>query len=153
MAEKSPTHMVFTTQRDGFKSGYTYGNPRFFDGTFPANIKRITVVGDWPNIERAAKDNDIPCSVVKADLKGAKAALEQMGADNTKTDETTTTVDEDNTVPIPPNYYQLPTPEVMELAKKLEVEAENRNDALKAISAIVKQRKDAASGIMTEDQV
>lgn len=69
-------HIIYTTQTAGFKDGFSYRNPRYFDGVESDAIE-VTVVGDWPVVAQAYAKAGIEVRSVK--LKGQHQEKEASG--------------------------------------------------------------------------
>lgn len=149
MTNKFEGQVVFSTQRSDFEKGRSYANPKFFDGTIPGTVKSAIVVGEWPNLVKALQERKIPTQVVAMGEPLPGSVSDNVDAGGANAD----TIVDDNAVPIPAQYHQLPTPEVLKLAGELGLTVDKRNDALKAISELKKKREAAASGILDPNTV
>jgi hypothetical protein len=105
-------HRIYSTQRTGFdKSKYNYANPKFF--TRPQRkCTQVTIVGDYPHIEKAYQELSIPVQVISECLPYGQINNIIDGVPVTKL------VDAE-TVEIPDNWKELHWKKKVSLAGKL----------------------------------
>lgn len=155
MARLHADILVYTNQASDFLPGYRYANPRFFNGSLRADVKRVVIVGEWPAVAAAYEAKGIPVRNIShiscpADIEGpASTPTKEIPAPNQSL--APKKADDPATVQIPENWRELEWPTLRHLAAELtDKPVTSKKIAVDTIEAEIARRAQVAAAAAAE---